>query len=178
MANKTSPLLPLTNEILKKFGERLRLSRKRRKLTADMVSSRAGMSPITLRNVENGESGVTIGAYIAVMQVLGMETDFNLLGQKDEFGRELQDSELIKTNVHKKTSNSLAGQVLKQSPNINPKTNSPKKVSKSNQGSWQVKREEHKVTPARDQSLQNTSMIKSSDLATLIKPRNGAVKSK
>jgi transcriptional regulator with XRE-family HTH domain len=94
MAKKTSPLLPATEEHLHRFGERLRLARRRRRLSSKQVAERAGMAPMTLRSLERGGSGVTIGAYLAVMQVLGIERDFDLLGQADPLGRELQDARL------------------------------------------------------------------------------------
>ena len=96
MAKKIATLLPSTDELLHQFGERLRLARLRRGLSAKQVCERAGMAPMTLRSLENGGSGVTIGAYLAVMQVLGIEQDLNLLGQADTLGRSLQDSRLPK----------------------------------------------------------------------------------
>ena len=94
MAKTTSPLLPPTEALLRQFGERLRFARLRRQLTAKQVAERAGMAPMTLRNLERGEPGVTMGAYIAVMQVLGVEQDLQLLAKEDRLGRELQDSRL------------------------------------------------------------------------------------
>jgi transcriptional regulator with XRE-family HTH domain len=94
MAQKTSPLLPATEAHLHRFGDRLRLARRRRRLSSKQVAERAGMAPMTLRSLERGGSGVTIGAYLAVMQVLGIERDLDLLGQADPLGRELQDSRL------------------------------------------------------------------------------------
>jgi len=96
MAKTISSLLPSSNALLGEFGERLRLARLRRKLTAKQVAERAGMAPMTLRAVEHGGSGVTIGAYLAVMQVLGLEEDLGMLAKADTVGRELQDIPLHK----------------------------------------------------------------------------------
>jgi transcriptional regulator with XRE-family HTH domain len=95
MAKKTAPLLPVTARLLTQFGERLRLARLRRRLPAKQVAERAGMSPMTLRSLEHGGAGVTMGAYLSVMQVLGIETDIDLLGKADPVGRELQDARLF-----------------------------------------------------------------------------------
>ena len=97
MANTIAPLLPATRELLVHLGERLRLARLRRKLTATQVAARAGMSRMTLRAIENGSAGATIGAYLAVMQVLGLEQDVASVADTDDFGRHLQDAALSST---------------------------------------------------------------------------------
>ncbi|MBO1746381.1 helix-turn-helix domain-containing protein [Stenotrophomonas sp. SI-NJAU-1] len=101
MAKKTAPLLPGTEKLLAEFGARLKLARLRRRLTAKQVAERSGMSPMTLRSLESGGSGVTMGAYLSVMQVLGIERDLALLAAEDELGRRIQDSRLVGAGVLK-----------------------------------------------------------------------------
>lgn len=83
MAKKIAPLLPATGALLGQFGDRLRLARLKRRLRGKEVAEAAGMSPMTLRSLERGSPGVTIGAYLAVMQVLGLEEELDLLARDD-----------------------------------------------------------------------------------------------
>lgn len=97
MARKTAPLSPALEDILKALGENIRLARLRRKITTTMLAERAGMGRVTLRKVENGDSGVTLGAYASVLFCLGLAKDLLLIGKDDPLGRRLQDAELIHT---------------------------------------------------------------------------------
>jgi len=97
MPRKTATLSPALEDILKKLGENIKLARLRRKITTTMLAERAGMSRVTLRKVENGESSTTLGAYASVLFCLGLEQDLLLIGKDDPLGRRLQDAELTHT---------------------------------------------------------------------------------
>lgn len=97
MGRTTSALLPATERLAQELGERLRLARLRRKLTALQVCERAGMAPMTLRALERGSTGATLGAYLSVMQVLGIQNQLGQVAKEDPLGRTLQDIQLKKT---------------------------------------------------------------------------------
>lgn len=94
MAKRISRLLPPLERRLSNLGERIQAARLRRRLPANLVAERAGMTVTTLRNVEHGGMGVTIGAYAAVLRVLGLDADLDAVAAADNFGRELQDASL------------------------------------------------------------------------------------
>lgn len=86
--------LPKTKKILITLGNNLRLARLRRKLTTQQVSERAGISRPTLLAIEKGSSKVSMGSYLSVLSVLGLEKDMLLIGNDDVLGRKLQDAKL------------------------------------------------------------------------------------
>ena len=92
MPGKKIILLPKAKKILSEVGENIRLARLRRKLSSEQVADRANISRPTLLSIEKGSSGVSIGAYLQVLVVLGLEQDFMLLAKDDTLGRKLQDA--------------------------------------------------------------------------------------
>lgn len=89
-------IFPKYNGILEQMGENIKLARKRRKLTAVQISERADITRATLAKIEKGNPSVAFGAYFNVLRVLGLEQDILKLAADDEFGRKLQDLELLK----------------------------------------------------------------------------------
>lgn len=77
------------------LGENIKLARKRRKLTTIQVSERSGIDRKTLYQIEKGNSKVAIGSYFNVLIALGLQDDFLKLATDDEFGRKLQDLDLL-----------------------------------------------------------------------------------
>ncbi|CAH8283054.1 DNA-binding XRE family transcriptional regulator [Mariniflexile fucanivorans] len=95
MKSKKNIIFPKHQEIMERLGENIKLARKRRKLTTTQVSERADIDRTTLYQIEKGSSKVSIGAYFNVLRVLGLQDDFLKLAADDEFGRKLQDLELL-----------------------------------------------------------------------------------
>ena len=95
MVKKKLVILPKTRKILVEMGENIKLARLRRKLSAEQVSKRANISRPTLVAIEKGSPTVSIGSYLLVLHVLGLEKDFLLLAKDDELGRKLQDAQII-----------------------------------------------------------------------------------
>ncbi|MDH5380124.1 MAG: helix-turn-helix domain-containing protein [Cyclobacteriaceae bacterium] len=95
MANKSPVLLPKIQQLLSEVGENIKLARLRRKLSSEQVSERAGIARSTLIKIEKGHAGVSIGNYLNVLKVLGVEKDLLLLAKDDILGRKLQDANLM-----------------------------------------------------------------------------------
>lgn len=95
MNRKKQVVFPKYQKILEQVGENIKLARKRRKLTTLQVAERAGIDRTTLYHIEKGKSSVSIAAYFNTLRVLGLQDDFLKLAADDDFGRKLQDLNLI-----------------------------------------------------------------------------------
>ena len=63
---------PQISRILSEMGEQIKFARLRRKLSAELVSERAGISRATLWSIENGSPSVAMGSYASVLLALGL----------------------------------------------------------------------------------------------------------
>ncbi len=95
MNRKKQVVFPKHRKILEQVGENIKLARKRRKLTTTQVAERAGMDRTTLYNIEKGNGSVSMAAWLNTLRVLGLQDDFLKLAADDDFGRKLQDLELM-----------------------------------------------------------------------------------
>lgn len=109
MTRASPTLLPQISRLLTTLGENIRTARLRRKFSAEIVSERAGISRPTLRALENGEAGVSIGTLVAVLTGLGLAQDILKIAADDELGRKLADTQLRQRapRKFKKTKSSL-----------------------------------------------------------------------
>ncbi|MFN4854638.1 MAG: helix-turn-helix domain-containing protein [Bacteroidota bacterium] len=93
---KTAPaILPKNLKILKELGAHLQLARLRRKLSAEQIAERTGLSRKTIYNIEQGSPTVAIGSYLQVLFLLGLEKDLTTVAAADPLGRKLQDAGII-----------------------------------------------------------------------------------
>jgi len=96
-------ILPKLTRTLEIFGENIKLARLRRKISAEQIAERAGISRSTIWQIEKGSPNVSFGAYAQVLFVLGLEKDLLQVAKDDELGRKLQDAEiLVKKRAPKK----------------------------------------------------------------------------
>lgn len=91
MPSQSPTIFPQEQRLLSQFGARLKLARLRRKLSNAVVAQRAGISRTSLYKVEAGDPGATLGTYLRVLAVLGLEGDIHSLAADDKVGRKLQD---------------------------------------------------------------------------------------
>lgn len=93
---KPAVIYPKTQKTLEELGLRIKLARLRRRLPASLIADRAGISRVTLTQIEKGSGRVSIGAYACVLHAIGgLEKDLDLVAKDDEMGRIYQDAGLL-----------------------------------------------------------------------------------
>lgn len=95
----TSYLTPVPYEVvqaLRKLGADIKTARLRRRLGQPELAAAAGVSPRTVRRLENGEDGVAIGNVLAVLWSLGLLPTVQAVANpdQDEHGKLLEQSRL------------------------------------------------------------------------------------
>ena len=94
MKTRSSILLPKAQKTMSILGENIKLARLRRKYSTQQVAERANISRPTLLSIEKGSPNVSIGAYVKVLFVLGLDKDILEIAKDDLLGRRLQDAKL------------------------------------------------------------------------------------
>jgi transcriptional regulator with XRE-family HTH domain len=94
---RTTPPLPLpVKRALAKLGGDIRSARLRRRITAAVMAERAFITRMTLRKVERGDPGVSLGIYATVLFILGLTSRLAELAdaRSDELGLQLDEERL------------------------------------------------------------------------------------
>ena len=92
---RKASVFPKNQKVLSLLGENIKLACKRRSYTQSLIAERTGLSRLTIRKIQKGDSTVSMGHYVAVLSVLGMVEDFAKVASDDELGRKLQDIKLM-----------------------------------------------------------------------------------
>ena len=96
MAGKKVKLTASMDCKLRELGARIKRARLRRNISAEMLSDKAGIGESTFYAIERGASTVSIGAYAAVLFVLGIESDFDTIAIDEEVKKQLYEQNLVK----------------------------------------------------------------------------------
>jgi len=94
MPAPTLLLTPAVKREMRTLGARLKESRLRRRLPMELVAERAGTTRATLYRMERGDPNVRIGAYMLVLQALGLVKGFGSF--EDPLGEALSSEQLPK----------------------------------------------------------------------------------
>ena len=100
---RTAPPLPLpVKRALAKLGQDIRAARLRRRITTTTMAERAFITRMTLRKVERGDPGVSLGIYATVLFVLGLTPRLADLAdvRADDVGLQLEEEHLPKRVRH------------------------------------------------------------------------------
>ncbi|HUG23961.1 hypothetical protein [Piscinibacter sp.] len=100
--NDTAPFA--VKDGAQRIGERLALARKRRRLTLRELASKAGISYDTARAVEGGHLQTGLGAYLAMLWAMGLESEIHAFvdPERDEEGKHLELARLPERVRHRK----------------------------------------------------------------------------
>ncbi len=87
--------IPARREV-RKLGRDIRDARLRRRISTAIMAERASISRTTLNKIEKGDPGVSLGNYVNVLFVLGMEKRLGDLAdvKTDTVGLELEEERL------------------------------------------------------------------------------------
>jgi cytoskeletal protein RodZ len=89
-------ILPEVALRLQHLGDYLRVARKRRRITMVEVGERLNIGYQTIVRIEKGDPGVSIAAYLSVLWLFGLDTQWveSIHPDRDEAGKSLEYSRL------------------------------------------------------------------------------------
>ena len=94
MPRKNINLTSDTMKILEKVGAQIKRARLRRNISVEVITDQASISETTFYAIEKGTSTVSIGAYAAVLAVLELDKDLELIALDEEGKKEKTKEEL------------------------------------------------------------------------------------
>ncbi|MCS0325001.1 helix-turn-helix domain-containing protein [Vibrio diabolicus] len=97
-SRRRAVVFPSQQRILDQLGENIELALKRRHISQELLHQRTGISKPTLRRVIRGDSTVSIGHYMIVLSVLGLENDLGMVASDRVLIGKLESIAKLKSN--------------------------------------------------------------------------------
>ncbi|WP_299695445.1 helix-turn-helix transcriptional regulator [uncultured Vibrio sp.] len=97
-SRRRAVVFPRQQRILDQLGENIKLALKRRHISQELLHQRTGVSKPTLRRIIRGGSTVSIGHYMIVLSVLGLENDLGMVASDRVLIGKLESIEKLKSN--------------------------------------------------------------------------------
>ena len=94
MSKRVVNLRSDTQQALKKMGANIKRARLRRNLNAEFIAEQANISTDTLSSIEKGTPTVSIGAYAAVLAVLGLDKGFEGIALDEEGKKQFREQNI------------------------------------------------------------------------------------
>ena len=92
MADQKTPLPFEVTKVARELGMNVRIARKRRRMLQGGLAQKAGVGEQTIRRLEKGEDGVSMGNVLSVLWALGLLPTARALAnpETDEHGKTLE----------------------------------------------------------------------------------------
>jgi len=97
-SRRRAVVFPRQQRILEQLGENIELALKRRHISQELLHQRTGISKPTLRRIIRGDSTVSIGHYMTVLSVLGLEDDLGVVASDRVLIGKLESIAKLKSN--------------------------------------------------------------------------------
>ncbi len=97
-SRRRAVVFPRQQRILEQLGENIELALKRRRISQELLHQRTGISKPTLRRIIRGDSTVSIGHYMIVLSVLGLENDLGMVASDRVLIGKLESIAKLKSN--------------------------------------------------------------------------------
>ena len=96
MPRKNIVLTSDTRNRLTKMGVQIKNARLRRNISVEEIANKSGVSATTYYAIEKGKDTVSIGAYAAVLSVLELDKDIELIAADEEGKRKFREKSLFR----------------------------------------------------------------------------------
>ena len=96
MSRKNIVLTSDTRKRLAKMGVQIKNARLRRNISVEEISNKSGVSETTYYAIEKGKDTVSVGAYAAVLSVLELDKDIELIATDEEGKKKFRENTLFR----------------------------------------------------------------------------------